>query len=74
MKEQRGCTTFPLEQSSFGEAHGVRPGHHDMVEDADTDERKRVLELSRKGFVGTRWFSDPPRGDYGQRLRRQRCI
>ena len=48
----------PLEQSPFGQAHGIRPGHNDMVEHSDTHKRQRVLELPRKRFVGTRWLSD----------------
>ena len=61
--------TSPLDQSSFGEAHGIRPGHNDMVEHSDTHKRKGVLELPRKRFVGAGWLSDTRgvimRKDYG---------
>ena len=53
-----GLGTSRLDQSSFGEAHGIRPGHNDMVEHSDTHKRKGVLELPRKRFVGTGWLSD----------------
>jgi hypothetical protein len=57
MKEQRRCGTSPLEHSSFSKAHGLRPGHDDMVEHSDTHKRKRVLELPRKSLISTGWLS-----------------
>jgi hypothetical protein len=57
MKEQGRLRTSPLEQFSFGETHGIRTGHDDMVEDADSHKRKRILELPRK----RRWLRDTRR-------------
>ena len=74
MKEQRRLGPSPLEHSSFSKAHDIRPGHNDMVEHPDTDNRKGVLELPRKHFISTGRLSDTRAGDYAQGSPRQRCI